>query len=723
MLKGASSVAIVAALSAVPVGAMAQDREEEEVVVTANRRAEAVQDVASSVTAISEQQLEARGIDGFEGFARSVPGLTMNQAVKNRAIFNIRGIATGVVSGNTQDPVSVYINDTPITDTFAAVAQPDLRLFDVNRVEVLRGPQGTLFGSGSLGGTIRIITNKPNARAFEASGRVDLGVTKGGGLRQRYDAMVNVPLVADRLALRVVGYYRNEEGWVENTRLGTRNDTIDWGGRVALQWTPADNLTVRAEAFHQNSDPEDGDSWDPALGKFKRNASMPEPRPNRITNYNLAVDYDFSDFATLNWSSTYQESKSGSFRDIGPLLGPGSPHFLGKLSPWKGRFFVQELRLVSTGNSPFQWVAGGFFIDRKTSIPDYRVTAPGLDDFFGGALGSDLFFDTDITTKSTEIAGYFDGNYEIANGLKLGGGLRVFRTTADYIEQARTSLNFATLRYEVTAPFANHSRSTNTTWRAGVSYEPNRDLLFYGNVSKGFRIGQVNANRGASLIDPADYVISEGYAPDSTINYEIGAKTSWLQGALTLNAAAFYIDWKNIQIEGTRRSDFAAFTANGGRASVKGLEFEMTARPGRGVSLYASVTVQDGKIDAIPAAFDVPAAVGDRLPGLAQWKLSGGVEYRWRIGSNEAHARIDGQFTDRSPNDFSNAGRAVGFAMNDSHSSLNAAIGMDLKWGSVAAYVENLTNEDAIILRIPNVPAPYVTLRPRTFGVRLTVRR
>ncbi|MDZ3833606.1 MAG: TonB-dependent receptor [Sphingopyxis sp.] len=722
MLRGVSYIAIIGALAGVPIAATAQEADGDEIVVTANRRSEAVQDVAASVTAISEQQLQARGADSFEGFARSVPGLTMNQAVKNRAIFNIRGIATDVISGNTQDPVSVYVNDTPITDTFAAVAQPDLRLFDVNRVEVLRGPQGTLFGSGSLGGTVRIITNKPNAAAFEAAGRVDFGTTKGGAFRQRYDAMVNVPLITDRLALRVVGYYRDEEGWVENIRLGTRNDTVDWGGRVALQWTPADDLTVRAEVFHQDSDPRDGDSWNPALGKFKRDSAIPEPRPNRITNYNLAVDYDMAGFATLNWSSTYQESKSGSFRDIGPLLGPGTPHFIGRLSPWNARFLVQELRLVSNGSSPFQWVAGAFFIDRKTGIPDYRVTAPGLDALFGGALGSDLFFDTDITTKSTEIAGYFDGNYEIASGLTVRGGMRIFRTTADYIEQERTSLNLATLQYDVTPAFSNRSKGTNTTWRAGLSYEPDQDLLFFANVSKGFRIGQVNSNRGPSMVDPSDYVIREGYDPDSTINYELGAKTSWLQGALTLNLTGFYIDWKNIQIEGTRRSDFAAFTANGGRASVKGVEFEMNARPGRGVHLYTAVTIQDGKIDSIPADFTVPAAAGDRLPGLARWKLAGGAEYRWDIGSSEAHVRIDGQFTDGSPNAFRDAGRKPGFAMNDAYASLNAAIGIDRGWGSIALYGENLTGEDAIILRIPNVPAPFVTLRPRTFGVRLTVR-
>lgn len=709
--------------------AHAQDRsapeatDNDDIVVTANRREETVQDVPSAVTAISQAQIEARGIDSFEGFARSVPGMTMNQATKNRAVFNIRGIATNTTGGNTQDPVSVYINDTPVTDTFGAMVQPDLRLFDVERIEVLRGPQGTLFGSGSLGGTVRIITNKPDATKFETAGRVDLGVTKGGGLRQRYDAMVNVPLVEDKLALRAVGYYRDEEGWVRNIALGTRNDTVDWGGRVALRWTPTDALSVKAEVFHQESDPEEGDSWNPAVGKFKKNSSIDEGRPVKLTNYNLAIDYDIEGFATLTSSSTYQKNRTALRSDLGQLLGPGTPNFISNSDPWTSRFMVQELRIVSNIRSRLQWVVGAFYIDRKGLVPNYFLYAPGLNALFGGIIGSDTFFDTDITTKSTELAGYVDGSYEVIDGLKLRGGFRVFKTTADYIEKNRIVLNFGTFGYDPPLNFTNHSKGTNTTWRAGLSYEPNRDLLFYGNVSKGFRVGQVNANFGPSLVDPTDYVIPEGYEPDSTINYEIGAKTSFLNGAVTLNLTGFYIDWDNIQIDGTRISDVLTFIANAGKATVKGVEFELTARPARGFNVYGTVTVQDGTIKSIPTNIVVPAAVGDRLPGLAQWKLSGGAEYRWAVGAdNQAYVRIDGQFTDASPNAFANGGLNPAYALNAEYSTLQAAIGLDTGWGNVALYGENLTNNDSIILKNLLSPNSYTTLRPRTFGLRVTYR-
>jgi len=724
---GSTSMIALLCCAAVPASAQTAGAtpvaNDGDIIVTANRRAETVQDVPSAITAISQDQIEARGIDGFEGFARSVPGLTMNQATRNRAVFNIRGIATSVTGGNTQDPVAVYVNDTPVTDTFAAAAQPDLRLFDVERIEVLRGPQGTLFGSGSLGGTIRIITNKPDAARFEAAGRVDLGVTKGGALRQRYDAMVNMPLVDDTLALRVVGYYRDEQGWVKNAALGTRNDSIDWGGRAALRWTPSDALAIKAEVFHQDSDPEDADGWNPALGRFKRSASVAEGRPNTITNYNLSIDYEIADFATLTSSTTYQKSKTALISDLGDLFGLGLP-VITRNDPWNSRFFVQEARLVSNAESPFQWVLGGFYIKRRTGVPDYLIELTGLNALFGGAIGSDAYFDTDITTRSSELAAYADASYEIVEGLKLRGGARVFRTTADYDEKNRRVLDFATFTYFAPVSFSNRASGTNTTWRAGLSYEPDRDLLFYANVSKGFRIGQVNANRGPSQVDPGDYVIPEGYEPDSTINYEIGTKTSWMDGALTLNLTGFYIDWTNIQIDGLRISDRRSFIANAGKASVRGIEFEMAARPVRGLNVYGSVTIQDGRIDSVPTNIIVPAARGDTLPGLAKWKLSGGFEYRWDMGgSNQAYVRVDGQFTDGSPNAFANGGLNPLLALNDEYSSLDAAIGLDTSWGSIAIYGENLTDNRAIILKTPSSPNPNVTLRPLTAGLRVTVRR
>ncbi len=720
LLLGATSVL------ALSTSAMAQETPSptknavlEEILVTANRREESLQDVSASVTAFSTADIEHKGFDGFSDFAGSVPGLTLNESVRNRGTFNIRGVALNVTGANTQDPVSIYINDTPVSDTFGAIVVPDLRLFDVERIEVLRGPQGTLFGSGSLGGTVRIITNKPDATKTEAAGRVDFGQTRGGALRQRYDGMINVPLIDDELAVRVVGYYRDEEGWVKNITLGTKNSTEDWGGRVSLLWTPNDAFSVKAEVIHQDSDPEDGDSWNPALGKFKKSSAIGEGRKAELTNYSLTAAYDFVDFATLSSITTYQESRSASIGDSGDLFGIGLP-VIGNSDPWDSKFFVQELRLVSNTQSRLEWVAGAFYIDRET-FADFLIEVPGLDAMLGGTLGSDAFFSSPITTGSQEVAVYGDVTFKLTDALKLNAGLRTFRTEASYSEPNRNVLNFATFTY-VNSSFKNEGEDSDYTWRAGLSYDFSDSVMVYGNVSKGYRVGQVNPNNGPSFVDPRDIVIPASYAADSTINYELGAKTAWLDNRLVANLAVYYIDWRDIQIDGERVSDRRNFITNAGAARSQGAELELSVRPTDGLTLYTALTFQDAEITEVPTNIIVPAAKGDVLPGLVKFKFSGGFEYRWDLGLNQLYVRADGQYTDSSPNGLRGDGTNAYYAINDSYENVDAAIGLITR-GEVALYGENLTNNDAYILNAgPPEMNPINTLRPRTAGVRINVK-
>lgn len=692
----------------------------EEILVSANRREESLQDVSASVTAFSTADIQRKGFDSFSDFAGSVPGLTLNESVRNRGSFNIRGVALNVTGANTQDPVSIYINDTPVSDTFGAIVVPDLRLFDVERIEVLRGPQGTLFGSGSLGGTVRIITNKPDAAKTEAAARVDFGHTQGGALRQRYDAMVNVPLIDDQLAVRAVGYYRDEEGWVKNTILGTRNSSEDWGGRVSVSWTPNDAFSIRAEVIHQDSDPEDGDSWNPALGKFKKASHIATGRKAELTNYSLTAAYDFVDFATLSSITTYQESTTASLGDLGDLFGVGLP-VISNSDPWESEFLVQELRLVSNTQSRLEWVAGAFFIDRETVV-DYLLEVPGLDALLGGVIGSDAYFASPITTSSQEIAVYGDLTFKLTDALKVNAGLRKFRTEASYSEPNRNVLNFATFTY-VNTSFKNEGEDSDYTWRAGLSYDLGDDAMVYGSVSKGFRVGQVNPNNGPSFVDPSDIVIPEAYTADSTINYELGAKTSWLDRRLVANLAVYYIDWSDIQIDGQRLSDRRTFITNAGAATSQGVELELSARPTRALTLYTTLTFQDAEVTDVPTNIIVPAAEGDVLPGLVDFKFTGGFEYRWDLGVNQLYVRADGQYIESSPNGLRGNGTNPDYAINESYENVDAAIGVVTRWGEVALYGENLTNNDAYILNQGTASInPINTLRPRTAGLRVNVK-
>lgn len=714
-----------------PGAAAAQDARPadgaEEIVVTANRREQSLQDVSGSVSALGNAQLERRGIDNFENLTASVPGLTLNQAQKNRGVFNIRGIATNVNGGNAQDPVSVYINEAPVTDTFGAAVQPDLRLFDVDRVEVLRGPQGTLFGSGSLGGTIRILTRKPDAGRFEAAARVDLGTTRGGGMRQRYDTMLNVPIVADKLAIRAVGYYRDEEGWVRNTTLGTRNDSQDWGGRVALLWTPDADTSVRAEVIHQDSDPQDGDGWNPALGKFTSGSSVPEGRPANFTTYNLTLEHGIEGVANLISSTSYQKSRTGVFQDLGDALGVGISVIAGS-APWDSEFFTQEVRAVSNTSSPFQWVAGLFYIDRKSRV-DFTILTPGISALLGVPVADDAFFVSDLMSSSKELAVYGDASYDLTDKLKISAGVRGFKTRVRYSEPDRRVFNFVTGSFD-SSSFINKGRDSSLTWRAALSYKPDDDMLLYASVSKGFRIGQVNPNRGASAIDPSDVVIPEAYKPDFTLNYEVGIKSTMLDGKLTANLAAFYIDWSDIQVDAVRVSDFRSFIANAGKAHSMGLELDINVKPVAGLDLGLAATVQESKIDEIDAlaSFQSGVVKGDRLPGAIRFKISGSAQYGWDISPGwQAYLRVDAQHVGSSPNRFSNiAGAGIPspfLAMNEAYENMNLSLGL-LKGGwEFVAYVENLTDDGSFIINQGGfIPNSVNTLRPRTIGGRISFK-
>jgi outer membrane receptor protein involved in Fe transport len=532
--------------------------------------------------------------------------------------------------------------------------------------------------------------------------------------------MVNAPLISDRLAVRAVGYYRDEEGWVKNTILGTKNSSEDWGGRVSMLWMPNDAFSLKAEVIHQDSDPEDGDSWNPALGKFKKASTIAEGRKAELSNYSLTAAYDLVDFATISSITTYQESKTAVTGDAGDLLGLGLP-LVRDSDPWTSNFFVQELRLVSNTQSRLEWVAGAFFIDRKSDI-DFLIELPGLDALLGGALGSDVFFASPIATTSQELAVYGDITFKLTDALKLNAGLRKFRTEASYAELHRNALDFATFTY-VDTSFQNEGDDSDYTWRAGLSYDLTDSAMVYGNVSKGYRVGQVNPNNGPSLVDPSDVVIPEVYAADSTINYELGAKTSWLDRRLVANVAVYYIDWRDIQLDGARLSDQRTFITNAGAAESQGVELELSARPTSGLTLYTTLTFQDAKVTDVPINIIVPAAKNDVLPGLVDFKFSGGFEYRWDLGVNQLYVRADGQYIESSPNGLRGNGTNPAYAINESYENVDAAIGLVTRWGEVALYGENLSNNDAYILNQgTGFINPINTLRPRTAGLRVNVK-
>ena len=381
LLASACAVATMGAWAPVQAQTAAADQNDEaqeqevtsvgEVIVTATRRAERLQDVPLSITTLSQDELTEKGIVGYEGLAYETPGVILNRASANFNNFTARGIATNGYGANLQSTVAIYIDELPISSNGNSTIL-DPSLYDVERIEFLRGPQGTLFGSGSLAGALRILTHAPDPNAFEASFLGDIGVTGDDSLRQRYNGMVNVPLVEDKLALRVVGFMRDEEGYLTNIGTGIENsNTLEsWGGRATMLWEPTDRLSVQLRYSHEESDPQDSSLVNPTLGEDTRRSDRPDRFSGNMTNYNLTLDYQF-DGANLTSSSTWSDYDALFYVDLAGTFAQAIPFAL-DADAWD-ETFVQEMRLVSDPGGRFDWVLGGFYFERRRDVAyNYR---------------------------------------------------------------------------------------------------------------------------------------------------------------------------------------------------------------------------------------------------------------------------------------------------------------------------------------------------------------
>ncbi len=716
-------------------------QEAEEVVVTATRREERLQDVPLSVTAFSQEELTEKGIVGFEGVARETPGVALNKATDNNARFTTRGISTNGWNAGLQNTTTVYLDELPLT-TIGNSITLDTTLYDVDRVEFLRGPQGTLFGSGSLSGAMRILTKSPNLTNFDASALVDLGVTPdGGGIRQRYNGMINVPLATDTAALRVVGFYRNEEGYLDNIGTGVKNsNTLEgYGGRAILLVKPTDAFSIRLMAMYENSGPEDASLTTPSLGDRKRSSLRPDRYTSETQVYNATLEYDFGG-AYLSSSSTYSVNTGDFDVDLGGTFGATlAIPFLMDIN-YKTKSFVQETRLVSTNDGPIEWVVGGFYLHRDLStFRQDRSTSAFLTARSLTGLSDNVFAQYDNSSSNYELAGFGELTYNITDQFSATGGLRYGK----YGVTSRTLGGFNTNYFTralffipgAIAPVATAPATFTTptaerlSWKASLSYRPSRDLSLYATVSTGYRTPVYNARAGSvSIVDPNDVVIPQGATSDKLVNYEIGVKGRWLDGRLTAAVAAYYIDWSNIQVQANRVSDSVQFATNIGGAFSRGIEAEIRFTPTPGLTFGLNGALNKAKITDLTAQeAQISGAVdGGRLSSPeVQGSFYGSYTYDLG-GSVKGTSGFQIQHVGSFPNMFPNVPGTLGtrsplYDFTDSYTYVNLQTGITVGKVMATLYVENLGNSRATTYIHPEafVYSRYGILRPRTFGIRL----
>ena len=731
------------------------------IIVTATRREESIQDVPISITAFQQEELTKKGIVGFEGVARETPGVVLNKPTQNFNNFTARGIATNGYNANLSSTVAVYIDELPVS-TIGNTTVVDPNLFDVERVEFLRGPQGTLFGSGSLSGAMRIITKSPELNYFDAAALVDLGLTGSDSFRQRYNAMVNVPIVEDRVAVRVVGFYRDEEGYLENVGTGIKNANtlIDYGGRLALLVQPTDRLSVKLLGSYENSNPNDSSLTSPSLGQEKRVSDEPDRFTGEQVIANATIEYEF-DWGQLTSSSTYSDFKQRFYVDLAGTFPagafPGSPIAFGLDADAADDVFVQETRLASSFDGPLEFVVGGFYLKRRRDVDFlYRSNFDFLEARGLTGLPGKYFQEQYTHSISEEIAAFGELTYRFSDKFWLTGGLRVGKTTAQGFTEAGGFLatgetafipgvqtNYYTaalfgipLNFDTFTPYPAvegvKASGSRPSYKLAASFKPVDHITTYATFATGFRAPIVNAAAGRPSVTPGgedDIIIPDGASSDNLKSYEIGAKAQWLNGKVTANLAAYYIDWSNIQVQANRVSDSVQFATNIGAAVSKGIEFELGIVPASGWFIGANGSYNDSKITELtPEEAAISGAVlGHRL-SAPRIQGSTYLSYTFNLADNieatfATNAQFVGEYNSSFPNQAGNPNvRLATFGETDAYANVNMSFGIAKGNLGAQLYVENLFDDHSVTYIHPEafLLSRFGTLRPRTVGIRLS---
>jgi iron complex outermembrane recepter protein len=623
----------LAASAAKGSGASASDQvDTQSVVITANKRSERQREVAGTVSVVQGSDLENRGAQDQEDFFKLLPGVQFNKGDADRALPTIRGVGTVQAAGNLsvqQATTGIYIEDVPFTDPHAFVATADLAPFDLERVEVLQGPQGALYGSASLGGAIRYVLMKPDLKSLEGSVLTSVDGVSHGGLGYSAYGMLNVPLSDDVAGIRMVAFDRHDSGYIRNLGTGRSEANVlnQDGGRIIGLIKPDRDLKVTATLLTQLTRIDDGGAVSPDPTRLDIDTPTASPRDTRYTLADVQVDWDLggrSLSSTTAFINKRSDGRTDATRLVGNIGAAAVDPSLPALSPVSGpndansHSFSQEFRLSSTGDGPFSYL-GGLFYQHSTYGAFIDWSAPGGAAAWGaeGALlpNDTLLLETDRSTSS-ETAAFADLQYRFQNGIAVDAGGRYFRNHETFDSVANF---FGTSTADVA------KRESGFTPKLSVKYVFAPDQVLYGLVSKGYRVG--GANLAPSATVPT-------YAPDSLWNYETGLRLAAAKD-LHFDFSLYDIDWKNAQVNSRDATGFNVIR-NVGQARVKGVEANAQYQATRALSLVAAVAYTDARTTTdFTGANTTLVPSGTMLPGTAKFQssLQANLDFQGPAGS------------------------------------------------------------------------------------------
>jgi outer membrane receptor protein involved in Fe transport len=689
----------------------------EEVVVTANKRGEeSAQSLPISITALSGEHLAESGATVFSEWSHSVPGLVFQDQGPGDKRYIIRGVQS--IGAAT---VGVYLDNAVITgsngEDDGGGKNIDIRLYDMQRIEVLRGPQGTLYGAGSLSGTIRLITNPPKLDGFEGDVGAELSNTSHGSENYNFNGMVNIPIVQDKIAMRAVGWYVNDSGFIDNVRLG--NDEINTeettGGRLTVALAATDRLKLTASVLYQDQEVGGKSFFFPSDGDLKNSEYTLGPRSDRATISQLDLNYRF-DQGTFDISSAYFDRFVYFRFDSTPILiffgVPDLPAVA--LQPEDSSIWASEARYSSNLPGPFNFVVGALHQRNTRSFVSSVVSV----DAEGRATGSapDIFGRT--SAKQVEQDALFgEGTYNFNSQWSLTAGLRWFRSE----EHANSQNVFPFFGGPPEDPRNSHTTEHKVTPKVSLSYKVRDDLLFYGLAAQGFRQGGTNDAGFGSLIQ-----VPEGFDSDSLWNYEVGMKSAWLERRLLLNLTAYAIRWSDIQTKNRTPDLGFVYIGNAGTASSDGVEAEITMIPVRGLELAASVAFQNARLteDQPLAQTDNDAGRdGDRIPNTPRFTANASAQYTWPVASN-LDAVVRGQLAYVGSSQTYFSARSEFFEELAPYALVDFRAGLEGENWNATLFVKNAFDRRAQIDKLYQTDSPLsvFTARPRTVGINVGYR-
>lgn len=737
----------------------------EEVVVTATRSAQPLSKVPVSISAYTKEALDARGVKSFGDVAKLTPGLDFSRnGFGTQSDVSIRGISSPLAGSAT---TGIYIDDTPIqvrqlgysaTNTYPQV-------FDLDRIEVLRGPQGTLFGAGSEGGAIRFITPQPSLSQFDVYGRAEVSTTQSGSPSYEAGAAVGGPLIEDRLGFRVSLWNRHDGGYIDrvdtldNNAIQEKdaNSTNALVGRAALTFAPNSKLTITPSIFFQQVNSHDvGGFWegisDPGNGVFLNGQPLAQPDTDRFYLPALNMQYDFGDILLISNTSYYHRHNRATddYSTLVPAIF-GGQNFIPGATDYRSRArmlneqssWAEEIRLQSTdSDARLTWVAGIFLSNSRQSY-DQKVVDPQFGELIGSLFGAsveDVFGQSLIDGVYSvllnglgvdkQYAGFGEINYEVIDGLKFTVGIRVSRTTFTGSSSASGLLAAAT----VTQPPSTES-DTPVTPKVGLTYQFDDDNMFYTTIAKGYRIGGVNAPVLNCAADFARLGIASEpgtYQSDSVWSYELGAKNKLFGNRVQINSSIYHISWNNIQQPVYLSYCAQQYVGNLGAATSNGFDLQISASPIDGLSLlvalgYTDATYSENVWLGTDHTLTPAISKGDHI-GVTPWSLALSVTYDREIfGNYDGYLHLDYQY---------HGAGAITPALDPATSVFNPdgrpnpltnffTLRSGVRWGAydLSLFMDNVFNAHPALARYQEIQGNPVfrdlTFRPRTIGLTL----